>query len=82
MQGKTDRGHSRSCGAGTIEESKGNRASYLSPHLPGAVERLDPIKEALKVLWLGLVPCGNTPSLSQSTLSLDGTLGYSQRRGS
>lgn len=67
-QGKMDRGHSRSYRAGAIEEPKGNRASRLGPHLPGAVERLDPIKEALKVLWLGLVPCGNIPSFSQSTL--------------
>lgn len=67
--GRTDRGHSRSFRAGAIEESKGNRASYLGPHLPGAVEGLDPIKEALKILWLGLVSCGNTHSLSQSTLS-------------
>lgn len=67
-QGKMDRGHSRSCRAGAIEKPKGNRASRLGPHLPGAVEGLDPIKEALKVLWLGLVPCGNTASLSPPSL--------------
>lgn len=59
-----DRGHSPSFGTGAIEEPKGNRVSHLGPHLPGAVEGLDPIKEALKVLWPGLVPCVNTSSLS------------------
>lgn len=52
-----DKRHSLGGGAGAVEEPKGNRASHLGPHLPRAVEGLDPIEETLQVLRLGLVPC-------------------------
>lgn len=56
------RGHSPLVGAGLIEEGEGDGAVHLGPHFPGAAEHGGPIKEALEVLGLGLVPCeGDSP---------------------
>lgn len=60
--GDRGRGHSPLVGAGLVEEGEGDRAAHLGPHFPGAAERGGPIKEALEVLGLGLVPCeGDSP---------------------
>lgn len=64
-----ERQHSRSCRTRAVKEPKGNRAGHLVPHLPGAAEGLDAIEEALQVLRLGLVPCGNTLHLSHGALT-------------
>lgn len=60
------RGHSPLVGAGLVEEGEGDRAGHLRPHFPGAVEHGVPVKEALEVLGLGLVPWERHPLLISS----------------
>ena len=65
--GDRGREHSPCIRAGLVEEGEGDRAGYLGPHFPGASKQGGPVKEALQVLRLGLIPWEGEQTLLQSS---------------